>query len=78
MNPADSADENNGRVVKITLDYWAFLPNPLLPMLALTWELVNQLSEADRALSQSRRSGPHFAEPALVSRSFYPTGSRPL
>jgi hypothetical protein len=52
MNPADFTDEKNGRIIKTSLDYWAFLPNPLPPRLTLSWDLVSQLSEADRALSE--------------------------
>lgn len=70
MNPADFTDENNGRVVKTPLDYWAFVPGPLPPRLTLTWELVSQLSEADRALSELAGTARTLPNPHLLIGPF--------
>jgi len=52
MQPTDFTENKPGRVIKSPQDYWAFIPNPLPPSLPLTWDLVRQNSEADRALSE--------------------------
>ncbi len=70
MNPADFTEEKNGRVIKTQLDYWTFLPNPLPPSLSLSWELVNQLSEADRALSELAGTARTLPNPHLLIGPF--------
>ena len=45
----------SGRLLRIGSDdtaYWAFMPNPLPPVLSFDAELVLTLSEADRALGE--------------------------
>lgn len=70
MNPADFTDKKNGRVIQTSLGYWAFLPNPLPPQLTLSWELVNQLSEADRALSELAGAARTLPNPHLLIGPF--------
>lgn len=70
MNLADFTDEKNGRVFKTPLNYWAFLPNPLPPQLTLSWDLVNQLSEADRALSELAGTARTLPNPHLLIGPF--------
>ena len=70
MNPADFTEEKNGQLIKTQLDYWAFSPNPLPPKLALSWELVNQLSEADRALSELAGTARTLPNPHLLIGPF--------
>jgi Fic family protein len=70
MNLADYTDEKNGRLIKTSLDYWAFLPYPLPPQLALSWDLVNQLSEADRALSELAGTARTLPNPHLLIGPF--------
>jgi Fic family protein len=70
MNPADFTEEKNGRLIKTQRDYWAFLPNPLPPQLTLSWDLVNQLSEADRALSELAGTARTLPNPHLLIGPF--------
>lgn len=70
MSPADFTDEKNGRLIKTQRDYWAFLPNPLPPQLTLSWDLVNQLSEADRALSELAGTARTLPNPHLLIGPF--------
>lgn len=70
MNPADFTAEKNGQLIRTQLDYWAFLPNPLPPQLALSWDLVNQLSEADRALSELAGTARTLPNPHLLIGPF--------
>jgi Fic family protein len=70
MNPYDFAKESNGRVVKTPLDYWAFIPNPLPPQIELSWNLVKQLSEADRALSELAGTARTLPNPHLLIGPF--------
>ena len=70
MNPADFTEEKNGRLLKTQRDYWAFLPNPLPPQLTLSWDLVNQLSEADRALSELAGTARTLPNPHLLIGPF--------
>src|SRR5262245_23083977 len=41
-----------GRLVKTPQGYLAFVPDPLPPRLELSWQLVERVSEATRALSE--------------------------
>lgn len=50
--------------------YWAFVPHPLPPTLDADWELVGQLSEADRALSELAGVGHNLPNPQLLIRPF--------
>jgi Fic family protein len=70
MNPIDFTEEKNGRLIKTQRDYWAFLPNPLPPQLTLSWDLVNQLSEADRALSELAGTARTLPNPHLLIGPF--------
>ena len=70
MNPADFTEEKNGQLIKTQRDYWAFLPNPLPPQLTLSWDLVNQLSEADRALSELAGTARTLPNPHLLIGPF--------
>ena len=70
MNPADFTEEKNGRLIKTQRDHWAFSPNPLPPQLTLSWDLVNQLSEADRALSELAGTARTLPNPHLLIGPF--------
>lgn len=70
MNLTDFKEEKNGRLFRTPLDYWAFIPNPLPPQLALSWDLVNQLSEADRALSELAGTARTLPNPHLLIGPF--------
>jgi Fic family protein len=70
MNLTDFTAEKNGKIIKTQRDYWAFLPNPLPPQLILSWDLVNQLSEADRALSELAGTARTLPNPHLLIGPF--------
>ncbi len=70
MSPADFTKEKNSRLIKTQRDYWAFLPNPLPPQLTLSWDLVNQLSETDRTLSELAGTARTLPNPHLLIGPF--------
>ena len=70
MKLNDFKDKKNGRLIKTSSDYWAFIPHPLPPQLTLTWELVKQLSEADRALSELAGVARTLPNPHLLIGPF--------
>lgn len=70
MQPTDFAEHKSGRVLKTPQDYWAFVPDPLPPSLPLSWELVRQNSEADRALSELAGVARTLPNPHLLIGPF--------
>lgn len=70
MKPDDFTGNSNGRLIRTPSDYWAFVPNPLPPQLALTWELVHQLSSAERALSELAGVARTLPNPHLLIGPF--------
>jgi Fic family protein len=63
----------SGRLVQVgqgEVAYWAFVPNPLPPELALDWEFTRSLSEADRALSELAGVGRTMPNPHLLIGPF--------
>lgn len=70
MNPADFTEKKNGRLIKTQRDYWAFLLNSLPSQLTLSWDLVIQPSEADRALSELAGTALTLPNPHLLIGPF--------
>lgn len=70
MKLDDFTERKGGRLIKTSAKYWAFVPHPLPPQLTLTWELVNQLSEADRALSELAGIARTLPNPHLLIGPF--------
>lgn len=70
VQPSDFRDEKSGRLIKGTQGYWAFVPNNLPPDLSITIDLVNQLSEADRALSELAGVARTLPNPHLLINPF--------
>ncbi|MDP1767861.1 MAG: Fic family protein [Nitrospirota bacterium] len=70
MKIDDFTERKGGRLIKTSAEYWAFVPHPLPPQLTLTWELVNQLSEADRALSELAGIARTLPNPHLLIGPF--------
>ncbi len=50
--------------------YWAFVPNPLPPPLEISIELINMLSDADRALGELAGLGRNMPNPHLLMGPF--------
>ena len=70
MKLDDFTERKGGRLIKTSAEYWAFVPHPLPPQLTLTWELVKQLSEADRALSELAGIARTLPNPHLLIGPF--------
>jgi Fic family protein len=70
VQPSGFGCENSGRLIKGTQGYWALVPNSLPPKLAITIDLVNQLSEADRALSELAGVARTLPNPHLLIDPF--------
>lgn len=70
MQPADFKEIAPGKVIRTRQDYWAFVPNPLPPALEVNWQLVNNLSEADRALSELAGVARTLVNPYLLIGPF--------
>jgi Fic family protein len=66
----DFTERKGGRLIKTSAEYWAFVPHPLPPQLTLSWELVKQLSEADRALSELAGIARTLPNPHLLIGPF--------
>jgi Fic family protein len=63
-------DSPTGQVVRTLDDAWAFVPHPLPPALTWTPDLINALSEADRALGELAGLGRTLVNPNLLVRPF--------
>ncbi|MGH9801333.1 MAG: Fic family protein, partial [Blastocatellia bacterium] len=59
-----------GQLVKAAQGYMAFVPNPLPPVLELSWDLVSHLSAAERAISQLAGVGRILPNPHLLIGTF--------
>jgi Fic family protein len=70
MRQADFGEEAPSRLVLTPQGYLAFIPHPLPPPLALSWELVRDLSEADRALSELAGIARTLPNPHLLINPF--------
>lgn len=73
MNPERFRHSSAGRVIQVgqgETAYWAFVPSPLPPNLAMTPQLVRQLSDADRALGELAGLGRTLPNPHLLIRPF--------
>ena len=70
MKPTDFGPNRSGVLIKAPQDFWAFNPNPLPPPLDLSWELVHDISEADRALSELAGVARTLPNPHLLISPF--------
>lgn len=73
MNLEQFKKSTAGRLLKTgqgKAAYWAFVPNPLPPALSLDAELVQTLSEADRALGELAGLGRAMPNPHLLIGPF--------
>jgi Fic family protein len=66
MQASDFEKGSPGRLVSSPSGSKAFVPHPLPPRLDLTWTLVRDLSQADRALSELAGTAHNLANPALL------------
>ena len=70
MNPKDFKNGKTGQLLKGTQGYWAFVPDPLPPILSIDWDLANLLSQADRALSGLGGLARNLPNPHLLIGPF--------
>ncbi|MEK7786346.1 MAG: Fic/DOC family N-terminal domain-containing protein [Chloroflexota bacterium] len=70
MQPNEFSATTPGKVIKTLQGYWAFVPNPLPPLLEIDWALAAQISEADRALSELAGVARTLPNPHLLIGSF--------
>jgi Fic family protein len=70
MHPDDFSEQAPGRVLRQPRGFWAFIPNPLPPVLEWTPELVAANSVADRALGELAGLGAALPNPHLLIQPF--------
>lgn len=70
MKPSDFSQIKYGRLSKGAYGYWAYIPHPLPPDIDLTIELVRELSEADRSLSELAGIARMLPNPHLLIGPF--------
>lgn len=70
MKPEKFRDSPSGKLVWTPGEYWAFAPNPLPPKIKWTSDLVESLSEADRALGELAGLSRSLLNPYLVILPF--------
>lgn len=70
MNLKDFENSSAGRLVRTRQEYWAFIPNPLPPVLNFSPGLVSALSNADRILGELNGIGGTLKNPHLLIRPF--------
>jgi len=70
MQLADFTIDASGVVKRTLTGYDAFVPNPLPPSLAISWELASAVSEADRGLSELAGVGRTLPNPHLLISPF--------
>lgn len=70
MNPDDFTNPGTGRIVRTTEGAAAFVPSPLPPDLPLSWEMLNAISRAERAVANLRGVGATLPNPHLLIAPF--------
>jgi Fic family protein len=70
VQPTDFTQNKPGKVINTRQGYWAFVPDPLPPVLDIDWQLASQLSEADRALSELAGIARTLPNPHLLIGPF--------
>jgi Fic family protein len=70
VNSHDFVQHAPGKLVTATSGGLAFSPNPLPPEIEISWELANQLSKADRALSELAGEARRLPNPNLLIQPF--------
>ena len=70
MKPEKFRDSPSGKLVRTPGEYWAFTPNPLPPKIEWTLDLVESLSEADRALGELAGLSRSLLNPYLMILPF--------
>lgn len=70
MDPKEFRSQNAGKVIRSANSFWAFIPNPLPPIISWSTSLVSSLSDADRDLSRLATLIGNFPFPSLLIQPF--------
>ncbi len=70
MNPDEFRSSPSGKVIRSPSGFWAFVPNPLPPVLDWSNPLAQTLSDADRALGALAGVSNALPNPHLLVRPF--------
>ena len=70
MNPTDFIAPEAGRIVRTNDGAAAFVPSPLPPDLPLSWEMLDRISRAERAVAALRGVGATLPNPHLLIAPF--------
>ena len=73
MDPKAFQNTTSGRVIRVGQSqaaYWAFVPNPLPPRLAIDWELAGLNARAERAVGELAGLGRMLPNPKLFISPF--------
>ena len=70
MKPSDFARNNSGRLTREPHGYWAYIPDSLPPNIDLSMDLVRELSNADRSLSELAGIARTLPNPHLLIGPF--------
>lgn len=66
MDPAEFTQESPGRLVRTVEDAWAFVPDPLPPVVPADWETASLASRADNALGRLEGAARDLKNPYLL------------
>lgn len=70
MREGDFTDRKSGKLVRTPQGYMAFVPDPLPPVIELTWDLVARVSAAEKALSELAGVARTLPNPQLLVGPF--------
>ncbi len=70
MDPNDFSSMSPGRVLRTTKGYWAFIPNPLPPLIKWSTTLISALGEAERNLGRLAGLADMLPSPHILVRPF--------
>src|SRR5437588_9444175 len=70
MNPTDFTAPEAGHIVTTSDGAPAFVPSPLPPDLQLSWEMIDAITRAERAVANLRGVGDALPNPHLLIAPF--------
>lgn len=70
MNPDDFSSASPGRTLRTNKGYWAFIPNPLPPLINWSSGLITALGEAERNLGRLASLADTLPSPHILVRPF--------
>jgi Fic family protein len=70
MDPKDFQSSTAGKVIRTLKDYWAFIPNPLPPVIHWSPALVSAVGAAERSVGKLDSLANTLLSPHILVRSF--------